>query len=671
MVNHSLEEAFVTTIPERCRTCYTCVRECPAKAIRIVDGQAEVLASRCIACGNCVRVCSQGAKRIRSTVHEVTALLRSDAKVAAMIAPSFPASFSDFDHTILVGMIRQLGFDYVHEVAFGADLVAREYRELLEKHNEIRYIATSCPAIVGFVERYHPSLTGSLAPTVSPMVAMARVLRELHGAEVKCVFIGPCIAKKCEVIDKNVDREVAAATTFKGIQELLDANRITPNNVEPTDFDPPHGDLGALFPISRGMLQAANVDEDLITGEVVAADGREDFVEALKEFDSGAMDVQLLEILACNGCIMGPGMVTDAPLFRRRSSVSQYMRESRRARRAERWQADMQRFANIDMSRGYTAYDQRIPDPPENDVARVLAKMGKITEEDELNCGACGYDTCREHAIAILKGLAESEMCLPYMIDQLNRTVRDLGISSDQLSRTQEALLQSEKLASMGQLAAGIAHELNNPLGVVLLYAHLLLDEADAQPGSREDLALIAEQADRCKKIVAGLLHFARQNKVLLEPRDIRSVIETSLRASLTPACVTLRHEYAMEDPIVDIDQDQIVQVLTNLASNAYAAMPEGGELTISTTDKSPDWFEVGVTDTGSGISPENMSRIFEPFFSTKEIGMGTGLGLAVAYGIVKMHRGDLRVESNADPDQKPTGSTFTVTLPRHAEETR
>ncbi len=668
-MRQTIDKAFITTIKERCRVCYTCVRECPAKAIRIADGQAEVMPLRCIGCGNCVRVCSQQAKKVVNTVEEVLALLAGEAEVAACLAPSFPAAFPDLDHRTLVGMIRMLGFDYVHEVAFGADLVAHRYHELVRTTNGQRYIATTCPSIVGFVERYHPELVDSLAPIVSPMIALARALHRVHGPDTKVVFIGPCIAKKCEALDENLPNEVHAVSTFHDLQRIFQAKAITPASVEPSDFDPPHANLGAVFPLSSGMLQAAHVDENLVEGRVVSADGRESFVEALEEFKSGALDAQLLEVLACHGCIMGPGIVSEAPLFNRRSRVSQYVRQTLAARDADAWQRAMDSFADLDLSRKYTGHDQRLPAPSEGELKKILRDMGKVEPQDELNCGACGYDTCREHAIAILNGLAENKMCLPYTIDELGKTVKSLAVSNQQLAKTQEALLQSEKLASMGQLAAGIAHELNNPLGVVLMYAHLLLDEVETKSKLSDDLTMITEQADRCKKIVAGLLHFARQNKVLHEPTDVRQLIEHSLRASAIPDNVDVQVENTMENPTVEVDHDQIIQVLTNLISNACAAMPSGGALVIRAADTGKARFEIGVTDTGTGIPKENLAKIFEPFFTTKEIGKGTGLGLAVTYGIVKMHRGDIRVKSNADPTAGPTTTTFIVTLPKKAEE--
>ena len=663
-MKHPANIPLVTTIKERCRVCYTCVRECPSKAIRIADGQAEVLGERCIGCGNCVRVCSQHAKQVLDGIARAASLLGCGQKVAACIAPSFPAEFPDLAPDQLVGMVRALGFDLVNEVAFGADLVARQYRKLLAENRSQRYIATTCPAIVGYVERYHPELVDLLAPIVSPMLAAARVLRRLHGDDLKVVFVGPCIAKKGESASETVPGEVDAALTFVELRQMLQAKGITPESVEPSPFDPPRGGVGAMFPVSRGMLQAAGINENLLAGEVITAEGRSNFVEAIKEFESGDLDARLLEVLCCNGCIMGAGMSCQAPLFSRRSRISQHVRQRMADLDVQRWRADMKRLAGVDLTREFLPNDQRIPVPFKDELSLIMARMGKLTPEDELNCGACGYDTCREHAIAIFKGLAESEMCLPNTIDQLRRTVHELAVSNEQLASTQEALMQSEKLASMGQLAAGIAHEVNNPLGVVLMYAHLLQEEYGGTPTLHDDLAMIAEQADRCKKIVAGLLHFARQNKVVLEPTDVRELAERSLKTMLPPDSVAVSVEHEIEDPVAELDGDQIIQVLTNLISNAYAAMHEGGQLTLRTAGDE-DSVRISVSDTGMGIPPENLSKIFEPFFTTKQIGAGTGLGLAVTYGIVKMHRGDIRVESNADPSAGPTGTTFTVVLPR------
>ena len=659
---------FIKTIKERCRVCYTCVRECPAKAIRIVEGQAEVMSERCICCGNCVKVCSQHAKEALGSIDAVNLLLAGGGTAAACVAPSFPAEFTGIEPERFAGMIRQLGFSHVHEVGFGADLVAERYRRLLTENSNSRYIATSCPALVEYVEQYQPELVPSLAPIVSPMVAMARVVRRLHGNDAKVVFIGPCIAKKKEAAAASIVGDVDAAITFLELRDMLAARGITPKTAVPVDFDPPRAGYGSLFSVSRGLLQAADIQEDLVAGKVIAADGRTNFVEAVEEFGAGMLDSGLLEVLCCNGCIMGPGMSKGGHLYARRSSVSRYVRDRMNSLDTQQWAAGVESFGDLDLSRTFAANDQRIPVPGDNELAMILARMGKLKPEDELNCGACGYDTCREHAIAIYKGLAENEMCLPYTIEQLRNAYTELAISSEQLENAQQALMQSEKLASMGQLAAGIAHEVNNPLGVVLIYAHLLLDEYGKDPKMQEDLSMIVEQADRCKRIVSGLLHFARQNKVVLQTTDLRELVDRAMKAVHMPDNIDVRIEHENGSLAAEIDRDQIAQVLTNLVSNAQAAMPNGGTLTMRTGGNDTS-IRVSVIDTGIGIPKENLSKIFEPFFTTKHIGTGTGLGLSVTYGVVKMHQGDISVESNSNPAAGPTGTTFTVTLPRKGQQ--
>jgi iron only hydrogenase large subunit-like protein/nitrogen-specific signal transduction histidine kinase len=661
---------FVKTVKNRCRVCFTCVRKCPAKAIRIYKSQAEVVPERCIGCGSCVRFCSQHAKQVVTTIDEVAGLLKSGNRVAACLAPSFPVEFgAECDFRALVGMIRGLGFDLVTEVAFGADLVSDRYRKLVEASDGQQYIATTCPAVVGYTERYQPQLVEKLSPIVSPMVAMARVLRVLHGPDLKVVFIGPCIAKKVEAHDHDVGENVDAAITFTELREMFRAAGLYPEKVFPADFDPPHPSLGALYPLAGGILQSAGIPEDLVMGDVVATAGATNFTNALTEMAAGNLDATLLELLSCSGCIAGPGVTTRETLFQRRSRVSQYVRARITNLDADEWRWNMGQFAELDLTRKYRIRDQRILEVSEDEIRKIMQRMGKYAQEDELNCGACGYLTCHDHAVAIYKGFAESEMCLPFVIDEFQKTISELSLSNEKLASAQETLMHSERLASMGQLAAGVAHEINNPLGVVLMYTHLLLEECDRDSNLRSDLKMIAEQADRCKRIVAGLLDFARQNKVAHEPTDIRSLVSQSLKNLPPPAGVELKIENEDEDPKADIDKDQVVQILINLIGNAYDAMPGGGTVTVRTSGDEY-WIVFEVEDTGVGIPRENMKKIFEPFFTTKQMGKGTGLGLAVVYGIVKMHRGDISVKSNADPAAGPTGTRFTVKLPRRPRPT-
>jgi iron only hydrogenase large subunit-like protein/nitrogen-specific signal transduction histidine kinase len=652
---------LVYTIKELCRTCYTCVRECPAKAIRIVGGQAEVIDERCIACGNCTKVCSQGAKVFLNTTDRVMKLLESDPKVAAIVAPSFPAEFSDIpDHHTLTGMIRSLGFEYVAEVSFGADLVADRYKKLVSEEKNF-YISSDCPSIVNYIKFYHPSLVDNLAPIVSPMVAMSRVMREKYGMDTKIVFIGPCIAKKAE------SSEIDEAITFTELRDMLADRGISAETSEPVDFDQPLGGRGAIFPVARGLLQTAKISDNAITGNIIAAEGRIDFQGALKEFEAGLIKNQHMELLCCEGCIMGPGLSKNGKQYNRRSLVSSYANSKMQNIDSESWQKSFDEFAELDLSIRHKPEDNRIDSLTENDVNDILIKMGKKTKKDQLDCGACGYESCVEHAIAIKKGLAEVEMCLPYTIEKLHKSVKDLALSNEKLSSMKQALKQSEKLAHMGQLSAGIAHELNNPLGVVIMYSNILLEEANAGDPVREDLKLIVEQAGRCKKIVAGLLNFARKNQVNHQAVSIKDLVNHSLESLIIPGKIKINIDDKTTNPEAMLDLEQMMQVLTNLIKNAFDAMPTGGTVNIKLEDTLSDVI-ITINDTGTGIKEEDRAKIFEPFFTTKSIGQGTGLGLATAYGIVKMHKGQITADSNNNATKGPTGTSFKIVLPRRKE---
>ena len=659
LMDTNKENRLVYTIKDRCRVCYTCVRECPVKAIKFINGQAEIISERCIACGNCTRVCSQGAKAFINTTHRVHEFLLGEKPVYAMIAPSFVAEFEEItDYRILVGMVRKLGFARVFEVAFGADMVATEYRKLIHKKDVRGVISSDCPAIVAFIEKHNPELVGNLAPIVSPMVAMARYLRFKHGKDFSLVFIGPCIAKKAE--SSEVDEQI----TFIELREMLSTMNIMESNVEASDFDPPKGGKGAVFPISRGMLQTVNLMDDELERNVIVAEGKANFQEAIREYKMGAISGEHLELLCCEGCIMGPGTSRNGKKFSRRSRVMDYVKDKLFNINAAEWNKAIAESRSVNLSQTFAVDDQRTSDPSEDEIWAVLKTMNKFSEKEHLNCGACGYDTCRNHSIAIIKGLAETEMCLPYTIDKLHNSIDELAVSNEKLHTIQQTLKQTEKLAHMGQLSAGIAHELNNPLGVVIMYSNLLLEETEEESSLRDDLKMVVEQAERCKVIVGGLLNFARKNQVNYREVDIHELVRVSISSVILPVNVTIDVITKIRDPFGEMDKEQMVQVVSNLIKNGIEAMPGGGTITITSMDNDKEII-LKIKDSGTGIHVSDLEKVFEPFFTTKGIGKGTGLGLATAYGVVKMHKGRISVQSNADPSKGPTGTEFTIHLPK------
>ena len=640
--------------------CYTCVRDCPAKAIKIINGQAEVITERCIACGSCVKVCSQGAKTFYESINSVEELLQSNKKVIACIAPSFPAEFTGIkDYRLFVAMVKELGFDKVVEVSFGADVVAKKYKEKLKTDTDELVISSDCPAIVNYIRHYYPDLVPNIAKIASPMMAINRVVKKEYGNEVRTVFIGPCIAKKAET------DEIDEVLTFTELRKMFEKHSIKQKSVKSIDFDPPFAGKGALFPVSRGLLQ--NIDKlgEEIDNDILVTHGHVNFKDALEEVASGSIKLKYLEMLSCDGCIMGPGMSKSKKRFRRQSKITNYVKDKLENLDTEKWNNDIKKFETLDLSRKIEAKDRRLAKHEEKDIAQVLESMGKKEAKDFLNCGACGYSTCMEHAIAIIDGLAETEMCLPYTIEELHSSFEKINRSKSKLKDAKQALEHSEKLAGMGQLSAGIAHELNNPLGVITMYSNILKEEADPGSDMYQDLELIAEQAERCKSIVGGLLNFARKNQVRLVECNLEQLAKHSFDLVIRPNNIDLEFLSELKNPMVWIDRDQITQVLTNLEKNAVEAMPNGGTLSVGLTEIENN-IKLTVTDTGTGISQVNIDKIFTPFFTTKGIGQGTGLGLPLIYGIVKMHKGKISVESNDDPEKGKTGTTFVISIPRN-----
>jgi two-component system NtrC family sensor kinase len=659
--------AVVWTIEEHCKQCYACIRECPAKAIKVEKGQAKVLEHRCIGCGHCVRVCSQGAKAVLSGVTTTLRLLTQNKTVVAMLAPSFPAAFPDMAPEMLVGALRECGFSRVVEAAFGADLINRAYVQLLKDEAPFvvkkPVITTSCPAIIHYVQKYAPELIDNLAPIVSPMIAMGRVAKKFYSDEAKVVFIGPCTAKKLEIKDEEVSDAVDEVLTFKELEELFDKVKVVPQKSQASWFDPPHPILGRIYPITGGMLRSSGLPFDIMDNEIIQTEGKHSIMRLLDCVRNREIQASLLDMLFCEGCINGPFINHSVNYFTRKQKIVQYTEARQERTSHSEWAKYIEKCQYVKITRQFKPRNILCLLPTEEEIQGIFAQINKFSSSDELNCGACGYESCRDYATAFYQNLAEEEMCLPYLIDKLQKTQTELQNSLKELAETQEQLIQHEKLASVGQLAAGVAHEVNNPLGSIMLFAHLLLQQTPGSDQRVSDIKFIMDEARRCKKIVSGLLDFARQGQLNLRDCHISEIVDKMNSAvNKQPLFhnVQLDLDIDADIPEMRVDSDQIYQVFLNLAVNAAEAMPNGGRLAITAkADLINHRVRVTFADEGVGIPPENLNKLFTPFFTTKQIGKGTGLGLAIAYGIIKMHKGNILIKSA--PGE---GTTFTVELP-------
>lgn len=663
----------VSTIDTRCKRCYSCIRLCPAKAIKFEKGQAKVIEERCIACGNCIQVCPQHAKRIRDGVEHTLHLLSEHYPVIAALAPSFAAAFEAVTPEQVIAGVKALGFDQVWEVAFGADLIIEEYLSIHQSNVLPTLITSPCPAIVGFIEKYHPHLTMVLAPIVSPMIAVGRVIKRVYCPEAAVVFIGPCVAKKKEMEDKHVAGVIDEVLTFNELERMFQERGIDMAQLKGQDFDGPRADLGRVFAVSGGLIRSSNIPQDILSSEILISEGRERVLEVLQKVNAGDIEATFVDLLFCRGCIHGPMMANDESVYVRKDQMINYIRSHQSSERLEQAERDRRLYANVDLRRRFTMAEFAELLPNEEAIQEILRLTGKLHPEDELNCGACGYPSCRDKAIAVYQGFAEAEMCLPYMLEknekiqsQLTVTNRQLKKSLQSLKTAQEQLIQSEKLASVGRLAAGVAHELNNPLGGILLYTHILLKKLEKTPEG-DAVHKVVNEAERCRQIVQGLLDFSRQTRLECKAVDVHHIIESTLKLVNEQTLfqnISIQRQFTHGLSPVMVDKLQIQQVLLNIFLNAAEAMEGRGGLTLTTgVAEKNQYVYLSISDTGPGMTKKIMDHVFDPFFTTKPVGKGTGLGLAVVYGILRKHGGDIMVES--EPGK---GSKFTIFLPMAKE---
>ncbi|NPA35453.1 MAG: 4Fe-4S dicluster domain-containing protein [Chlorobi bacterium] len=499
---------LILTDKDKCNLSYTCIRVCPAKAIKIEDGHSQIIASRCIGCGHCVTVCAQNAISYRTEKEMTMDMINSGAKMAALCDPAIAGEFTDIaDYRKFVAMLRELGFTFVNEVAFGADLVAIKYENLFHNFQGKYYISAKCPATVGYVEKYHPELIENLAPIVPPYIAMAKVVKKKYGNDVKTVYITACTSAKDDARTiNNENRKIDAVITFTELRELFNSNNISEKSVKFSEFDPPFGRKGGLFPISHGLLQAVGINPGLLDSSVIITEGRTNFLQSIEEFKNEERLNQHIDIFYCKGCIMGPGTSPGGKKFTRRTQVIDYVAKRLNNFDHKQWEKDVEEFSALDLSRTFKSKDMRLPVPTEEQIQSVLQEMGKSKAEDQLGCGACGYPTCRDFAVAHVQGLTNYEMCYTYSIKNLHTYINKLNSANEKLRRIQEALKKSEEKARAEEQAAREAAEtvttMLNKLraGVVLVDENLKVIESN-----RKFVSMLGEDAKVIDEMIPGL----------------------------------------------------------------------------------------------------------------------------------------------------------------------
>lgn len=415
---------FLTLKKSNCKNCYKCIRHCPVKSIRFSANQAHIIGNECILCGQCFVVCPQNAKEIASELEKVKVLIQSGDPVFVSLAPSFIANYDGIGINGMRSALKKLGFADAEETAIGATIVKTEYERMLAAETRDVVISSCCHSVNLLVQKYFPDEIKNLADVLSPMQAHAKDIKRRH-PNAKVVFVGPCVAKKDEA--EYYNGIVDAVLTFEEVTEWLKAEKIE----LVADMDDYEKSRARFFPTTGGILKTMARQANYT---YLAIDGVENCIAALKDIESGKIHKCFIEMSACVGsCVGGPVMEKY-----RRSPVKDYAAVARYAGKKD---FDVEIPDDESVKKEFTAIELRNGAPSEEEITAILKKMGKTRPEDELNCGSCGYNTCREKAAAIYHGKAEISMCLPYLKDKaesfsdciVNNTPNGLIVVNDNL----------------------------------------------------------------------------------------------------------------------------------------------------------------------------------------------------------------------------------------------
>lgn len=401
----------IYTQKTECQDCYKCVRECPVKAIKIEDNSACIIDELCVHCGKCVLVCPVGAKKIRNDVQKVKQYLNMGRKVILSIAPSWRAEFNNLPTHALIAALKKLGFAEISETAIGAQMVSASVAELMENSDQPLFLSTACPTVVETMYKYYPEYTKYFTPMLSPMAAHAKFLAERAEPDTLIAFVGPCAAKKIEI--ELYGESIIAVLTFDNLHKWFAEQGVDPYKFKDIEeksesFYPFEASDGGLYPVDGGMIPGIRGRLKTKEIEFMNFSGLEGIIDAMQDIDKITSDKQIfIELLACEGgCINGPAMKAKKATVFKRDNVY--------------------RNVNTDIDKSLELYKFKVDADirikpieknvyPEPIVRSALLRIGKQTVRDELNCSSCGYDSCRDFAVALLDGRAMENMCTSYM----------------------------------------------------------------------------------------------------------------------------------------------------------------------------------------------------------------------------------------------------------------
>lgn len=488
----------LTLKKSNCKNCYKCIRHCPVKSIRFSGNQAHIIGNECILCGQCFVVCPQNAKEIVDDTEKVKVLLGGSDPVIVSLAPSFIANYDGVGIESMRRALKKLGFTDVEETAIGATYVKNEYERMLREEDRDIIITSCCHAINLLIQKYFPKELPFLADVLSPMQAHCQDIKKRY-PNAKTVFIGPCVAKKDEA--EHYEGIVDAVLTYEELTKWLASEHITLEQ----EIDNRRESRARFFPTTGGVLKTMAQDDPKYT--YMAMDGVENCIAALKEIENGGLHRCFIEMSACIGsCVGGPVMEKY-----HRLPIKDYMAVAGYAGDKD---FDVVQPEGRAMRKNFELIERRMQTPPESEIAAILKQMGKMKPSDELNCGTCGYNTCREKAIAIYHGKAEISMCLPYLKDKaesfsdniVNNTPNGLIVLNENLE-VQQINTAARKIMNIRSASDVLGDQV-----VRIMDPQIFLQVLDTGRGVRDQRVYFAEY----KKYVEQTIVYDKEYHVLI-----------------------------------------------------------------------------------------------------------------------------------------------------------
>lgn len=412
---------FINILKEHCHECYACVRNCPVSAVKVNNSRVEVIEERCINCGKCVELCSQNAREITNNSELVLNKLKKDNNITAVLAPSFPAFKTEWDKEDWQLLLKEMNFKDIHDVAWGAELVSQEYIRIVEESSNT-LISSACPVIVKLINKYYPELNQYLAPVVSPMQAVSRYLKKAR-PDLELIIIGPCHAKKVEL---EKEENVIAVLTFSEVFSIAEKMKIKPvkkeENTREKKISFEKDDDSSISENSRSLAVGGALYKKAAESNKnsVHIEGEKQVLEFLDALENDKINIDFADLLFCRGCLDGFDLRAEN-YYLKEKALYDYIDYNDNFNRYDKSAAE-----KIDLSQSFEAEEVNFSLPDEKEIWNILNKTNKFNEDDLLDCGACGYNSCKDKAVAVYQGFAEVNICLPYLLREKRKEVKEV-----------------------------------------------------------------------------------------------------------------------------------------------------------------------------------------------------------------------------------------------------